>query len=78
MAPIGAKLWENAFQTIPDVSFFDGQKFLFVEIFGSRTLIFIDFVGFWRSSSKTDLAINFYVKFCSRTTDPDVCTTENH
>ena len=26
MAPIGAKLWENAFQTIPDISFFDAEK----------------------------------------------------
>ena len=26
MAPIGAKLWENAFQTIPDVRFFDVEK----------------------------------------------------
>ena len=25
MAPIGVKLWENAFQTIPDNSFFDAQ-----------------------------------------------------
>ena len=23
MAPFGLKLWENAFQTIPDISFFD-------------------------------------------------------
>ena len=29
MAPIGAKLWENAFQTIPDVSFFDAEKKFF-------------------------------------------------
>ena len=26
MAPIGLKLWENAFQVIPDISFFDAQK----------------------------------------------------
>ena len=26
MAPIGVKLWENAFQTIPDISFFDPEK----------------------------------------------------
>ena len=25
MAPIGVKLWENVFQTIPDISFFDFQ-----------------------------------------------------
>ena len=27
MAPIGLKLFQNAFQTIPDISFFDAQKF---------------------------------------------------
>ena len=36
MAPIGAKLWETAFQTIPDISFFDAEKtkkkFFFVEL----------------------------------------------
>ena len=26
MAPIGAKLCQNAFQVIPDISFFDAQK----------------------------------------------------
>ena len=26
MARTGAKLWENAFQTIPDISFFDAEK----------------------------------------------------
>ena len=26
MAPIGVKLWENAFQTIPNISFFDVKK----------------------------------------------------
>ena len=26
MAPFGFKLWENAFQTIPDISFFDAEK----------------------------------------------------
>ena len=26
MAPFGLKLWENAFQMIPDISFFDAGK----------------------------------------------------
>ena len=26
MAPFGFKLWENAFQMIPDVSFFDAES----------------------------------------------------
>ena len=33
MAPIGAKLWENAFQTIPDISFFDAEKCFLAKIF---------------------------------------------
>ena len=28
MAPFGLKLWENAFQTIPNISFFDAEKIL--------------------------------------------------
>ena len=27
MAPISLKLWENAFQVIPDISFFDAHKY---------------------------------------------------
>ena len=26
MAPFGLKLWENAFQTIPNISFFDAEN----------------------------------------------------
>ena len=43
MAPIGLKLCQNAFQMIPDVSFFDVEKFCvirFLEIFGVRGKIF--------------------------------------
>ena len=32
MSPIGVKLWENAFQTIPDISFFDAPN-IFILIF---------------------------------------------
>ena len=32
MAPIGLKLGENAFQTIPDVSFFDIKKMVLSKI----------------------------------------------
>ena len=32
MVPFGLKLWENAFQTIPDISFFDGEKKLNFQI----------------------------------------------
>ena len=78
MAPIGFRLGENVFLTIPNVSFFDVKKMFSDKIFGSIIQFFVDFVGFWRSKSETDLAINFYVKFCFRTTDPEVCTIENH
>ena len=33
MAPIGAKLGQNAFQTIPDISFFDAENFFLAKIF---------------------------------------------
>ena len=32
MAPIGAKLWENAFQTIPNISFFGVENFFLAKI----------------------------------------------
>ena len=33
MAPFGLKLWENAFQTIPNISFFDAEKNFLAKIF---------------------------------------------
>ena len=33
MAPFGLKLWENAFQVIPDISFFDTKKQFLANIF---------------------------------------------
>ena len=33
MAPFGLKLWENAFQTIPNISFFDAEKKKLAKIF---------------------------------------------
>ena len=38
MAPFGLKLWENAFQTIPDISFSDTKK-KFWTIFLQKNLI---------------------------------------
>ena len=35
MAPFGLKLWENAFQTIPNISFFDAEKNFVAKIFDS-------------------------------------------
>ena len=39
MAPFGLKLWENAFQTIPNISFFDAErpKFL-MKIFAKKKI----------------------------------------
>ena len=80
MACTAVKLCENAFQLIPDVSFLNGI-FFWTKKIRLRKQFLVDFVGFWRSNSETDLAIIIYVKFCSRTTDdvtdPEVCTTEN-
>ena len=33
MAPFGLKLWENAFQTIPNISFFDAEKIFLAKFF---------------------------------------------
>ena len=38
MAPFGLKLWENAFQTIPDISFSDTEKNVWT-IFFTKNLI---------------------------------------
>ena len=32
MAPFGLRLWENAFQTIPDISSFDVEKQISAEV----------------------------------------------
>ena len=37
MAPFGLKLWENAFQAIPDISFFDAEK-------KKSAKVFVDFL----------------------------------
>ena len=55
MAPIGAKLCQNAFQVIPDISFFDThkhfwrQKFLSEKFFVNTPKIFSTKCLFWRS-----------------------------
>ena len=36
MAPFGLKLWENAFQTIPDISSFDVEKKIRHQVFRPR------------------------------------------
>ena len=41
MAPFGFKLWENAFQTIPDISFFVAPIFWRAIFFKKWQLIFV-------------------------------------
>ena len=65
MAPIGTKLWENAFQTIPDIAFFDiNQKKSDVFFFFAKTKKY-DFVcsnlSFWRSSDFLSVTGRFVV-----------------
>ena len=33
IAPIGVKLWENTFQTIPNISFFDAENIFLAKFF---------------------------------------------
>ena len=51
MAPIGAKLWQNAFQTICNFAFFDPENFFWGKCFGgkNRGRFFFEKVRFWRS-----------------------------
>ena len=39
MAPIGAKLGQNAFQTIPNVSFFDTEKKVLDDVFPKKLVL---------------------------------------
>ena len=77
IALIGLKLCQNAFHTIPNISFFDAKKQI-GEIFGSTNRFFAILARFVRSYGQTDFKIGFGVKFCSRYTFPEVCTPENH
>ena len=66
MARIGTKLCQNAFQTIPNVSFFDVQKFFFSDFFGFGNPFFDIFAAFWGISAKTDVTCSFYDIFYFR------------
>ena len=63
MARTATKLWENTFQTIPHVSFFDAEVFLPAKIFNQQ----ISFSSIWQGfraatakrTSKSDSASNF-------------------
>ena len=66
MASFGVKLWESAFQTIPNISFFDAQKKLlaicFSKFWGD---FFFKKVAFWRSYGFLDV-----MGRCASTNDP--------
>ena len=57
MAPFGLKLCQNAFQTIPDISFFDAEKNKIGDFFGTKHLFFTIFTWFLRSYAQTGLKI---------------------
>ena len=65
MARIDAKLCQNEFQTISDVSFFDTPA-KDGEAFGSNILFSANLAWFGGSHGRTDVKISFRVKFCSR------------
>ena len=50
------------------------EKNIFLD-FGNQ--FFVIFPGFWRESTISSVKINFLVKFCSRYTYSEVCTTKN-
>ena len=71
MAPIGLKLCQNAFQTIPDVSFFDVKKNVFVKQipknFGIGGKFVFMICSFWESWSTLSL-----IGIFSMQNDPDL------
>ena len=50
MAPFGLKLWENAFQTIPNISFFDSRKIFRPDFSKIFWRFFRFFILFWRAA----------------------------
>ena len=63
MARIGAKLCQNAFQTIPNVSFFDAEKFFSAKISDQKFWFSLIWRGFGRATaermSKSACSSNF-------------------
>ena len=69
MAPFGLKLWENAFQTIPHITFVDAEQF-FLDVYlgfvcGLKNLRNIGKQPFWRSYDVFDV-----VGICASKNDP--------
>ena len=69
MASISVKLWENAFQTIPNMSFFDAQKFgdlfsdFFVFMFFSLEELIRNFVASLADSPSKIIACSLFIFF---------------
>ena len=63
VAPIAAKLWENAFRTICNFRFFDAKKIFSKFFFEIFRRFFIIFVRFWRSEGFLDVKIEFLEVF---------------
>ena len=60
MAPIGTKLCQNAFQTIPDISFFDTQTFLLMTFFQKQ--IGVIFFQFFDELAFSNCLFAFFLK----------------
>ena len=71
------KFGKTRFRRFPTFHFLTPEK-KFGEISGSENLCFAILVRFLRGYSKMELKFRFHVKFCSRSTYPEVCTTKNH
>ena len=56
---------------------FRRQNFFFDENFGPKISFFANLAWFWRSHGRTELKINFLVKFCFRLTYPQVYAIKN-
>ena len=78
MAPVGVKNWENAFQTIPDFSFFDINKIWVGKKLHRKISVFAVLVRFSRSCGETGDRTESGVKCCSRYAFPEVHATKNH
>ena len=55
LARIGAKLCQNVFRTIPDVSAFDAEKLFSVNLSDEQKLFFADLVWILTSYDETDV-----------------------
>ena len=70
-------------QTLPKRISNDSQRIfrrqpkIFWKIFELKILFFAKKARFWATHGRMDLKISLRVKFCSRNTFPEVCTTKN-